>query len=190
MGTTGQCEIANSMNTTVDKIANFALEKVRLAADASDWAAFCLAMGGVQIKRKDQAVRIHYQIPDLVDTITGEISRTEGASPLFATKYGDTPSNRVLGIAWDQITVITRRGNTEVLSEKELKARQKMMTGAREFFEEWEDNDWYMRPSESDMQFLEAMAIEDKMNHCLFLDYEALGSNFTSDEITSLDLCH
>ena len=65
-----------------------------------------------------------------------------------------------------------------------------MMTGAREFFEEWEDNDWYMRPSESDMQFLEAMAIEDKMNHCLFLDYEALGSNFTSDEITSLDLCH
>jgi hypothetical protein len=47
-----------------------------------------------------------------------------------------------------------------------------------------------MRPSESDMQFLEAMAIEDKMNHCLFLDYEALGSNFTSDEITSLDLCH
>ncbi|WP_052380153.1 MULTISPECIES: replication endonuclease [unclassified Pseudoalteromonas] len=190
MGTTGQCEIANSMNTTVDKIANFALEKVRLAADASDWAAFCLAMGGVQIKRKDQAVRIHYQIPDLVDTITGEISRTEGASPLFATKYGDTPSNRVLGIAWDQITVITRRGNTEVLSQKELKARQKMMTGAREFFEEWEDNDWYMRPSESDMQFLEAMAIEDKMNHCLFLDYEALGSNFTSDEITSLDLCH
>jgi len=190
MGTTGQCEIANSMNTTVDKIGNFALEKVRLAADSSDWAAFCLAMGGVQIKRKDQAVRIHYQIPDLVDTITGEISRTEGASPLFATKYGDAPSNRVLGIAWDQITVVTRRGNTEVLSEKELKARQKMMAGAREFFEEWEDNDWYMRPSESDMQFLEALAIEDKMNHCMFLDYEALGSNFTSDEVASLDLCH
>ena len=44
--------------------------------------------------------------------------------------------------------------------------------------------------SANEANSLEAMAIEDKMNHCLFLDYEALGSNFTSDEVASLDLCH
>ncbi|MFP3458173.1 hypothetical protein R0J89_18170, partial [Psychrobacter sp. SIMBA_152] len=40
-GDTGKCEVANAMNTTLDTVSKYALEKVRQAADSSDWKAFC-----------------------------------------------------------------------------------------------------------------------------------------------------
>jgi len=188
-GDTGKCEVANSMNTTLDTISRFALEKVRAAADASDWAAFCLAMGGVQVKRKDQTVRIHYQIPDIVDRITGEISRSESRSPYFATKYGDMPAKRILGVAWDSIVVITRRGTAQILSEADIKAQQKIMIGVSDSIHNWMDDGRYLQPSKEEMDFLEACVIEDIQNMCLFMDYEPLASVIRSDEVAGLDLC-
>ncbi|WP_046004243.1 replication endonuclease [Pseudoalteromonas rubra] len=189
-GETGKCEVANSMNTDLDTVSRYALEKVRAAADASDWAAFCIAMGGVQVKRKDQTLRIHYQISDIVDRITGEISRSESKSPYFTTKYGDVPANRILGVAWDSVVVITRRGTSQILTEKELSAQRKIMAGVSESIESWIDDGRYMQPSEEEMAFLESCAIEDYQNMCLFMDYEALGSVIQSDEVATLDLCH
>ncbi|KZN58418.1 hypothetical protein N474_25550 [Pseudoalteromonas luteoviolacea CPMOR-2] len=182
-GESGKCEVANSMNTTLDNISRFALEKVRAAADASDWAAFCIAMGGVQVKRKDQTVRIHYQIPDIVDRITGEISRSEAKSPLFATKYGDRPANRILGVAWDSVVVISRRGTSQVLTEKEIEAQRKIMLGVSESIHSWIEDERYLQPSEEEMAFLESCAIEDYQNMCLFMDYEALSSVVHSSDI-------
>ncbi|SFB90366.1 replication endonuclease [Pseudoalteromonas denitrificans] len=190
IGAKGQCEVANAMNKSVDSIGNFALEKVRQAADSSDWAAFVIAMGGVQVKRKDQAVRIHYQIPDLVDTITGEVSRAEGMSPFYATKYGDSPSNRILGVAWDNVLVITRKAGTKIMSEKEIKGQQKIMSGVRHFFEDWEDRDLYLRPDPVEQAWLESISIPDQGNRCWYIDYEALEEGFMSDEVANLDLCH
>ncbi|MFP3449510.1 hypothetical protein, partial [Pseudomonas sp. SIMBA_067] len=82
-----------------------------------------------QVKRKDQTLRIHYQLPDIVDRITGEVSRSESKSPYFATKYGDQPANRILGVAWDAVVVITRRGTTQILTEKDIKSQRKIMCG-------------------------------------------------------------
>ncbi|RZM76432.1 replication endonuclease [Pseudoalteromonas rubra] len=188
MGESGKCEVANSMNTNLDTVSRYALEKVRAAADASDWAAFCLAMGGVQVKRKDQAVRIHYQIPDIVDQITGEISRSESKSPYFSTKYGDMPAKRILGVAWDSVVVITRRGTNQVLSEKDIHAQRKIMLGVSESIQNWVDDGRFEQPSVEEMQFLESCVVEDYQNMCLFMDYEAL-SVVNSDEV-ALDLCH
>ncbi|WP_462154845.1 replication endonuclease [Pseudoalteromonas piscicida] len=188
MGESGKCEVANSMNTNLDTVSRYALEKVRAAADASDWAAFCLAMGGVQVKRKDQAVRIHYQIPDIVDQITGEISRSESNSPYFATKYGDMPAKRILGVAWDSVVVITRRGTNQILTEKDIQSQRKIMLGVSESIQNWVDDGRFEQPSVEEMQFLESCAIEDYQNMCLFMDYEAL-SVVGSDEV-ALDLCH
>ena len=176
------------MNTNLDTVSRFALEKVRVAADSSNWAAFCLAMGGVQVKRKDQTVRIHYQIPDIVDHITGEISRSESNSPYFTTKYGDTPAKRILGVAWDSVVVITRRGTSQVVTEKELQAQRKIMLGVSESIHNWIEDGRYFQPSHEEIQFLESCAIEDYQNMCLFMDYEVL-SVFGSDEV-ALDLCH
>ena len=189
-GDTGKCEVANAMNTTLDTVSKYALEKVRQAADSSDWKAFCLAMGGVQVKRKDQTLRIHYQLPDIVDRITGEVSRSESKSPYFATKYGDQPANRILGVAWDAVVVITRRGTTQILTEKDIKSQRKIMCGVSEQIQGWHDDGRLFAPSDEDMQFLEACVLEDYQNMCLFMDYEALAGNISSDEVASLDLCH
>lgn len=189
-GLAGKCEVANAVNTHVDLVGGYALEKVREAADSSDWAAFCLAMGGVQIKRKDQVVRIHYQIPDIVDMITGEVSRIEGESPYFQTKYGDIPKGRTLGVAWDSVVIITRRAGLEVVSERGLKARQTIMRGACEFIDDWLERDLFLRPTDEEMWFLNECMIEDKLNRCFYMDAEALDSAFSNDEVMSLDLCH
>ena len=187
-GEKGKCEVANTMNTNLDTVSRFALEKVRAAADASDWAAFCIAMGGVQVKRKDQALRIHYQIPDIVDQITGEISRSESNSPYFITKYGDIPAKRILGVAWDSVVVITRRGTNQVMTQKDLESQRKIMLGVSESIHNWIDDGRFEQPSIEEMQFLETCALEDYQNMWLFMDYEAL-SVVDSDEV-ALDLCH
>ena len=187
-GEKGKCEVANTMNTNLDTVSRFALEKVRAVADASDWAAFCIAMGGVQVKRKDQALRIHYQIPDIVDQITGEISRSESNSPYFITKYGDIPAKRILGVAWDSVVVITRRGTNQVMTQKDLESQRKIMLGVSESIHNWIDDGRFEQPSIEEMQFLETCALEDYQNMCLFMDYEAL-SVVDSDEV-ALDLCH
>ena len=189
-GEQGKCEVANAMKTTLDTVSKYALEKVRQAADSSDWKAFCLAMGGVQVKRKDQTLRLHYQIPDIVDQITGEISRSETKSPYFATKYGDQPANRILGVAWDAVVVITRRGTSQILTETDIKAQRKIMIGVSEQIQGWHDDGRLFEPTKEEMQFLEACVLEDYQNMCLFMDYEALAGNIMSDEIASLDLCH
>ncbi|MCG7569187.1 replication endonuclease [Pseudoalteromonas sp. CNC9-20] len=185
-GATGQCEVANAMNTDLNNIEQFALEKVRAAADSSDWAAFCIAMGGVQVKRKDQTVRLHYQVPDIVDRITGEISRAEGLSPMFKTKYGDQPNRRILGVSWDSVVVLTRKGTSMVMTEKQIAAQRKVMIGVRDSIDAFYEDGFLMEPSREEMAFLESMCVEDTQNMCLFMDYEALQGNVSSDDIPYL----
>lgn len=192
IGDKGKCKVANALNVRADalNIGDYALEKVRQAADSSDWAAFCIAMGGVQIKRKDQIVRVHYQVPDLVDQFTGEISNSEINSSNFTTKYGDRPRARVAGLSWDMVVIMTRDSRPEILTEKSLRARQKVMKGTSEQFEEWIEQGLYEIPSNEEMYFLNECVYEDKMNKAFFMDAECLDVGFYSGEAAVLDLCH
>ena len=189
MGLEGQCKVSNALQVDVEKLGDYALEKVRHAADSSDWAAFCIAMGGIQVKRKDQAVRIHYQIPDLVDQFTGEVSRSEMSSPNFTTKYGDRPNARIAGMSWDAVVLMTRVSRPEIVTEKVLKARQKVMTGVSEQFEEWIDQCVFDKPTDEEMFFFNECVYEDKMNKGFFADAESFDVGFYTDEV-GLDLCH
>lgn len=189
MGLEGKCKVANTLQVDINNLGDYALEKVRQAADSSDWAAFCIAMGGIQVKRKDQAVRIHYQIPDLVDQFTGEVSRSEMASPNFSTKYGDKPRARVAGMTWDAVVLMTRNSRPEIVTEKVLKARQKVMTGVAEQFEEWIDQCVFETPTEEELFFFNECVYEDKANKAFFADAESFDVGFYTDAV-SLDLCH
>lgn len=189
MGLEGKCKVANALQVNVEKVGDYALEKVRAAADSADWAAFCIAMGGVQVKRKDQAVRIHYQIPDLVDQFTGEVSRSELLSPNFSTKYGDKPRARVAGMSWDAVVLMTRNSRPEIVTEKVLKARQKVMTGVAEQFEEWIDQCVFEKPTDEEMFFFNECIHEDNANKAFFADAESFDVGFYTDAV-SLDLCH
>ncbi len=76
-----------------------ALENVRRAADASDWQAFCYAMGGVFVRRKDQTVSPVYSIPQIMSKLClmngGEEHTTERNA---TTRYGDAAIARVVGV--------------------------------------------------------------------------------------------
>lgn len=76
------------------------INKIRLAADAADWAAYVLLMGGPCAKRADRPLAPMYK--DTVDCATGEIFDS-GLS-----KYGDMVKGALLGLCGVAGEVVTR----------------------------------------------------------------------------------
>jgi len=108
-----------------------ALEKIREAADGNDWAAFTLAMGGPALKRKDYNLAPAYSHSQRLDRETGEII------PILHTSYGDDAKERVVGILFAGITVLSRTHFWEIKeNEKIVSARRKIMNGVIELLEE------------------------------------------------------
>lgn len=83
----------------------FALESVRAAADAGDWKQFCIAMGGVSVKRKDQTISIKYETPKAFEKILENLDK-EFTKEFKKTRYGDTAKARVAGINFPYIRQI------------------------------------------------------------------------------------
>ncbi|WP_284377594.1 replication endonuclease [Litoribrevibacter albus] len=71
------------------------LEEARLAADAGDWAAYVMTMGGPTLPKKDRPIQPFYEHQDepvSFDVNTGEIQS------LNTSKYGDTPKGLISGL--------------------------------------------------------------------------------------------
>lgn len=66
----------------------------RVAADASDWAAYCLVMGGVFVKRDDQPIRMGKWIETKIDYETGEEIYID--NPI--TGYGEDSKGKIFGV--------------------------------------------------------------------------------------------
>lgn len=75
----------------------FALESVRAAADAGDWKQFCIAMGGVSVKRKKQTVTVQYSTPKAFEKILERLDK-DFTEDFKKTRYGDTAKARVAGL--------------------------------------------------------------------------------------------
>lgn len=75
----------------------FALESVRAAADASDWKQFCIAMGGVHVKRKNQTVSIRYETPKAFEKVLDRLDK-DFTEEFKKTRYGDMAKARVAGL--------------------------------------------------------------------------------------------
>ncbi len=70
------------------------VEVARQAADESDWAAYCLVMGGVGVRRGDQPIKLGRWIETKLDTESGcyvDIDRTVGT-------YGDESIGKIYGL--------------------------------------------------------------------------------------------
>ena len=186
-GLQGACELGNQMQVDVSDLEKFTIEKVRQAADSSDWAAFCIAMGGVHIKRKDHPVRLCYHVPDIINKLTGEVSRTE-------TRYGDKPAPRINGVVWDSVFIMTRFGQMTIKSKEEIKAYQKqIMDGAKGHIDVYEREGWYEPLDAKDLMLIEDAIREDELNKCFLLEVEENQFWAELDERLcreSLDLCH
>ncbi len=79
-----------------DKHSEPILEQARLAADASEWAAYCEAVGGLGVSSRSQTIKPYYEQPQQLDKDTGEL-RPPG-HPRNVNCYGEPLKKVVKGI--------------------------------------------------------------------------------------------
>jgi hypothetical protein len=100
----------------LDHANNPEVESLRKHADAGDWAAYVLAMGGPTLPRKQHPVKPAYEIMtdegETIDRETGEIQ------PKRETRYGDTPQPRLQGLDCKGLFEKTRKHTWDISQTK------------------------------------------------------------------------
>jgi hypothetical protein len=97
---TPQCDIE------VDTIDNNAIIcEAACAAVASDWAAYVMVMGGVEMRKSEHPIKPFYEQPIYVNHETGELLEDK------LTAYGDPKKPRVKGLDYFNQAIITRLHN-------------------------------------------------------------------------------
>jgi hypothetical protein len=90
----------------VDDIDNNAvISEAACAAVASDWAAYVMVMGGVEMRKSEHPIRPFYEQPVYVNQETGELIE-DGL-----TAYGDPKKPRIRGLDYFNQAIITRLHN-------------------------------------------------------------------------------
>jgi len=79
-----------------------ALANARTAADSGDWAAFVIAMGGIDRPRKEQLLTPYREYNELVDTNTGEITLDD------LTRHGAKKVPPLKGLRMADVVIVTR----------------------------------------------------------------------------------
>ncbi|WP_324187402.1 replication endonuclease [Vibrio hibernica] len=163
----------DAMLTDLTEEEHFLLERVRKSADLGDWKAFCIAMGGLHVKRKDSPLTVQYSVQDAVEKLieSGEFS---------ATKYGDAAQAKVSGLMFKGVFLCTRFTNWKIENKDQfLKAQNKMMEGAVDWFDALERQEEYQRMAQERYdQFLDFIDYKDELQASLF-DSELFETVFT-----------
>lgn len=101
----------------------FALEVLRRSvSEEKDFDRFCMAMGGVTVKRADQAVRCSYRTAKAWQKVTASANAElwtdeelqkfrDSVNAAGLTKYGDMPAAQIGGFIFCGLTHITRNKN-------------------------------------------------------------------------------
>lgn len=164
-----ELDMEDPMFHSLTKEQHFALENVRKAADAGDWAAFCCAMGGVQVRRNDQTVRVHYGIPETMKLLCDE----DGVAlhtPRTKTQYGDQAASRAMGLMYANIFLLTRAKEWLITSKEKWEAAcRKTMEGVRDQFETLHEEREYSYMEYEEYEALRHLAICDYQSRAWFL---------------------
>ncbi|MGY3958752.1 replication endonuclease [Aeromonas popoffii] len=148
---------------------HFALENVRKAADAGDWAAFCCAMGGVQVRRNDQTVKVHYGIPEAMQMLCDEdgvLLRT----PRTKTQYGDRAALRAMGLMFCDVFLLTRAKDWLITSKEKWEAAcKKTMEGINDQFDVLHEEKVYQFMEYEAYEAMQQMAICDHQSRVWLL---------------------
>jgi hypothetical protein len=144
----------DAMFVGLDAGQHYLLEKVRVAADEGDWGAFCLAMGGIFVKRADQTVKAHYSVPAAIEKLFE-------SSGFAKTRFGDAAHARVNGIMFEGVFRATRFKNWKLVNKEEyVRARKQIMDGVVDVFDVLEREREYERMAEKNFQEWESMVQE------------------------------
>lgn len=183
----------DAMFKSLSKGEHLALENVRRAADASDWQAFCTAMGGVFVRRKDQTVKTVYHIPQLMSKLVDEWGEEHEVSSDAKTRYGDVAMARVVGVLFKGAFLATRTKCWKTENKEQyLRGTKKIMTGVVDIFDVLEKENEYQRMADESyneyQQYLSQLDAFDAyaLNESAFS--ECVGAAHTSEDADSLGL--
>ncbi|MDD9224093.1 replication endonuclease [Aeromonas hydrophila] len=184
----------NQMLQDLTPEQHFALENVRMAANAGDWQAFCCAMGGVQVRRNDQTVRVSYGIPEAMQMLCDEDGVLKH-KPRGRTQFGDMASDRPMGLMFSQVFILTRAKDWLITSKEKWEAAcQKTMEGINEQFEVLKAEKAYafMEYEEFEQMRLHAICDHESRVWLLYPDTERLAGPPLGCEPHGggLDPCH
>ncbi|MGF1760008.1 replication endonuclease [Photobacterium sagamiensis] len=158
------------------------LENVRRAADSSDWEAFCIAMGGVFVRRNDQTVKPVYQVPRIMEKLIDEFGEEHTTTLASKTRYGDDASARVIGVVFKAAYLATRGRNWKTENkEKFLRGTKRVMTGVTDIFEVLEREGEYQRMADEQYEQYQRYLhrVDELAAYCF--DYDADGASDWSD---------
>ncbi|UTZ30851.1 replication endonuclease [Vibrio campbellii] len=148
----------DALFTDLSQDEHFLLEKVRRSADEGDWKAFCYAMGGVFVKRKDQTVKAEYGVASAIEKLiaSGEYS---------PTRYGDMAQARLNGLMFQKIFIATRFRTWKTENKEQfLRAQQGIMSNVVDYFDALEREQEYERMYDDLYnQYEEHLALYDEM---------------------------
>ncbi|MGR5144742.1 replication endonuclease [Photobacterium sp. DNB23_23_1] len=142
------------------------LENIRRAADSSDWEAFCLAMGGVFVRRDDQTIKPQYHVPKIMEKLIDEYGEEHIRTKSVETLYGDTTAARVVGLVFRDAFLATRTRNWKTENkELFLRGTKRIMTGVVDVFEALEREEEYIRMADEEYaQYQQYLHRLDEMN--------------------------
>ena len=93
-----------------------AVQQALQAADSSEWAAYCMLMGGPSMRKSERPIQPLYEQKVFMDTATGEIN------PKAVSIYGDTKAPRIIGLVSGAIEYITRLKEWSIVKGRALAA--------------------------------------------------------------------
>lgn len=144
-----------------------ALEELRRAADSADWAAFCKAMGGITVRRKDQNLRVAYDMPGIMDRLTGEMTKK-------LTRFGDDAARRIEGVMWHQVFIATRFKEWQVKDKAgHMRCVRDYLQNTRTLFDHLMDAETYYAMADEAYEQYQAMIDRTWEEDSLVLDLTA-----------------
>ena len=157
-----------------------ALEALRRAADVGDWAAFCKAMGGITVRRNDQKLRVAYDIPGIMDRLTGEMTKK-------LTRFGDDAARRIEGVMWHQVFIVTRFKEWQVKDKAgHMRCVREYLQTTRNMFDHLQDAETYYAMADEAYEQYQAMIDRTWEEDSLVLDLTA-DYDFDAFAATPLD---
>lgn len=188
----GQRNMAFKINDQLqfDDYEHFILESIRRAADSSDWKAFVIAMGGIEIKQKDRPARLSYRAQTVLDKLTGQTLERH-------TRYGEVARNRISGVDFNKVYVCTRNHEYMLMRKADLAAaNQKIMSGMADMFDALEEHERYQAMVEDEYErFIDMMDQHESEIERMWILAEQVdlaigGAAFADPANGDLDLCH
>ncbi|MCY7295075.1 replication endonuclease [Alteromonas sp. a30] len=111
----------------LSELERFTLTLLYQAADRGDWAAYCIAMGGIYAKRTDAPLKILYSTAEAMQSMTDAVHDEEAQRLKHGlrelNRYGEPPAAKVKGITikcdWRAVHLVTRQAHYRIVTKAE-----------------------------------------------------------------------